>query len=161
MNDNKVGFTIGKFAPFHKGHEFLIETALKDMDEFYIVVYDTPEFNINIDTKVNWLTKKFPNVHILKAFDSPKQYGLDEASVKIQMEYLSNIIKDIPVNYFYSSEPYGKYVAQYLNIENVVVDKDRVNYPISAGMIRNNIEKYKNFLDVNICDDLVKTNKKC
>ena len=48
MCDKKVGFTIGKFAPFHKGHEYLIETALKDMDEFYVVVYDTPELNIKI-----------------------------------------------------------------------------------------------------------------
>ncbi len=37
----KIGFTIGKFAPLHKGHQFLIETAMKEMDEFYIVVYDT------------------------------------------------------------------------------------------------------------------------
>lgn len=150
----KIGFTIGKFAPFHKGHEFLIETGLKDMDEFHVVIYDTPQFNIDINTKADWITKKFPKVKILKAFDSPKQYGLDEQSVRIQMEYLSEIVKDIPVNHFYSSEEYGKCVAEYLNIENVVVDKERVNYPISAEMIRNDIEKYKNFLDVSICNDL-------
>lgn len=154
MNYKKIGFTIGKFAPFHKGHEFLIETALKDMDEFYVIVYDTPSYNIDINTKIKWITEKFPNVKILKAFDSPKQYGLDEQSVKIQMEYLSEIIKDVPVNYFYSSEEYGKCVAEYLNIENVEVDKERVNYPISARMIRSNTEKYKKFLDVNICNDL-------
>ena len=155
MEDKKIGFTIGKFAPFHKGHEFLIETGLKDMDEFYVVVYDTPQFNININTKIGWITRKFPNVKILKAFDSPKQYGLDEQSVKIQMEYLSKILNDIPVNYFYSSEDYGKCVGQYLNIKNVLVDKERVNYPISARMIRNNLERYKRFLDVNICNELI------
>lgn len=153
MSNIKIGFTIGKFAPFHKGHEYLIETALKDMDEFYVVVYDTPEFNIDINTKIKWITKKFPNVQILKAFNSPKQYGLDEASVKIQMEYLSKILKNIPVNYFYSSEPYGKYVADYLNIKNVLVDKDRKKYPISARMIRNNVEKYKNFISKEIIED--------
>ena len=26
----KRGFTIGKFAPFHKGHEYVIKTALKE-----------------------------------------------------------------------------------------------------------------------------------
>ena len=40
MNE-KIGFTIGKFAPFHKGHEYLIETALKEMDKVVVVVYDT------------------------------------------------------------------------------------------------------------------------
>lgn len=144
--NKKIGFTIGKFAPFHKGHEYLIETALKEMDEFYVVVYDTPQFNIDIETKTKVIQKRFPNVKIIKAFNSPKEYGLDEQSVNIQMGYLSKIIKDIPVNYFYSSEEYGKYVAQYLDIKNVVVDKERVKYPISATMIRNNMEKYKNYI---------------
>ena len=28
-----IGFTIGKFAPLHKGHQYLIEKALEEMDE--------------------------------------------------------------------------------------------------------------------------------
>ena len=58
----KRGFTIGKFAPFHKGHEYVIKTALKDMDEFYVIVYDTPQFNIDIEAKVKWIKDEFPNV---------------------------------------------------------------------------------------------------
>lgn len=134
----KIGFTIGKFAPFHKGHAYLIETALKEMDEFYIVVYDTPQFNIDIQSKINYITKKFPTVKIIKAFNSPKQIGLDEESVRIQMEYLSKLIKDIKVGYFYSSEDYGKYVAEYLNIENRIVDKERIAFPISGTKLRKN-----------------------
>ena len=136
MCSKKIGFTIGKFAPFHKGHAYLIETALKEMDEFYVVVYDTPQFNIDIDTKINWITKKFPNVKILKAYDSPKQIGLDEKSVEVQMNYLSGIVKGIDVGYFYSSEDYGKYVANYLNIKNRLVDKERIVYPISGTKLR-------------------------
>ena len=67
----KRGFTIGKFAPFHKGHQYLIEKALKKMDEFYVVVYDTPQFDIDIETKIKWIKNVFPNVKILKAFNSP------------------------------------------------------------------------------------------
>ena len=136
MISKKIGFTIGKFAPFHKGHAYLIETAMKEMDEFYVVVYDTPQFNINIDTKIDWITKKFPNVKILKAFDSPKQIGLDDKSVEVQMKYLSEIIKGIDVGYFYSSEDYGKCVADYLKIENRVVDKERTVFPISGTKLR-------------------------
>ena len=155
MCDKKVGFTIGKFAPFHKGHEYLIDTALKDMDEFYVVVYDTPELNIDISKKIKWIKDKFPDVNIIKAFNSPKQYGIDEESVKIQMEYLSEIIKNIDVGYFYSSEEYGNYVAQYLNIKNVIVDKNRVNCPINAEMIRSDLEKYKKFLNKQVWNDLI------
>ena len=34
----KIGFTIGKFAPLHKGHQYLIETALKEMEDRKSVV---------------------------------------------------------------------------------------------------------------------------
>lgn len=131
-----VGFTIGKFAPFHEGHEFLIRTALNNMDKFYVVIYDTPQFDIEMETKINWIKSKFPDVEILKAYDSPKKYGLDEDSVKIQMEYLEKIVKGLPLTHFYSSEDYGEYVAKWLNIKNVVVDKERIHYNISGSMLR-------------------------
>ena len=141
MSEEKIGFTIGKFAPFHKGHAYLIDTALKEMDKFYIVVYDTPQFNISMVEKLNVLKQKYPNIKLIEAYNSPKQIGLDSQSVEIQMKYLSNLIKDIKPTHFYSSEDYGEYVAKYLNIENRIVDKERIKYPISATMIRNG--KYK------------------
>ncbi len=150
----KIGFTIGKFAPFHKGHEFLIETALKEMDEFYIVVYDTPQFGIQIETKIKWIKERFPGVEIIEAYNSPKQYGLDKQSIDIQMKYLSNIIKDIEVTHFYSSEEYGKHVAKYLKINNVIVDKGRLNYNISAKKIRSNVNKYKKYLNMQVYKDI-------
>lgn len=146
----KIGFTIGKFAPFHKGHEFLIKKAIEEMDEFYIVIYDTPEYGLDIKTKEKWIKDRFPSAKILYAYNSPKQYGLDEKSVKIQMEYLSKIISGIPVNYFYSSEEYGKCVAKFLNINNVEVDKKRKNYPISATLLREDVNKYKEYINPNV-----------
>lgn len=152
----KVGFTIGKFAPFHKGHEYLIQTALKESDEFYVVIYDTDVTDISIEKRAKWITDKFSDVKIIYAYDSPKQYGLDDESVKIQMEYLTKKIDGIPVNCFFSSEPYGEKVAEYLNIENKVVDISRQHVPISAGLIRNDIEKHKMFLDEKIYKEIIK-----
>lgn len=154
MNDKKIGFTIGKFAPLHKGHQFLIETALKEMDEFYVVVYETDKININIEKRAEWIKTLYPNVNILYAEKPPMQYGIDEESVKIQMEYLSKIIKDIKLTHFYSSEVYGKYVAEYLNIENRQIDKERINYNISATKILKNIEQSKEWVDEIVYNDL-------
>jgi HTH-type transcriptional repressor of NAD biosynthesis genes len=36
----KRGLTLGKFAPLHKGHQLLIETALSEMDEVLAIIYD-------------------------------------------------------------------------------------------------------------------------
>ena len=152
----KVGFTIGKFAPFHKGHEYLIETALKESDELYVVIYDTDVTDISVEKRAKWITDRFNDVKIIYAYDSPKQYGLDDESVKIQMEYLTKQIDGIPVNCFFSSEPYGEKVAQYLNIENRIVDMSRQQVPINAGLIRNDIEKHKMFLDEKIYKEIIK-----
>ena len=152
----KVGFTIGKFAPFHKGHEYLIETALKESDELYVVIYDTDVTDISVEKRAKWITDRFNDVKIIYAYDSPKQYGLDDESVKIQMEYLTKKIDGIPVNCFFSSVPYGEKVAQYLNIENRIVDMSRQQVPISAGLIRNDIEKHKMFLDEKIYKEIIK-----
>lgn len=109
---------------------------------------------IDIDKKINWIKKDFKNVKILKAYNSPKQYGLDEKSVEIQMKYLSNIIKGKNVTHFYSSEQYGKYVAEYLKIENVLVDPSRKLYNIHASDIRKDIEKYKAFITEEVYNDI-------
>ena len=52
-----IGFTIGKFAPLHKGHEELIEKGLKENDEFYILINDTKVTNVPIEVRAKWLEK--------------------------------------------------------------------------------------------------------
>lgn len=152
----KIGFTIGKFAPLHKGHQYLIEKALSQMDEFYIVIYSTDVINIPIDVRANWIKKLYPTIKILYAPNPPKQYGLDEKSVQIQMEYLRKIIADNPFTHFYSSEEYGKYIAKNLNIEEVIIDKQRIQNPISGTEIRNNPEQQGIFLDKIVYEDMKK-----
>lgn len=154
MSNKKVGFTIGKFAPLHKGHQFLIETGIKEMDKFYVVIYDTDIIDINVEKRANWIKKLYPNINIIYAYNSPKQYGLDKKSVDIQMQYLSKLIKDVPVTHFYSSELYGEKVAEYLNIENRIVDLKRENIPISATKIRENYSQNSNYLESFILGDI-------
>ena len=156
--EEKIGFTIGKFAPLHKGHQYLIETALKEMDKFYIVIYETDVINIPIQTRANWIKKLYPQVEILYAYHPPKQYGLDEKSVKIQMDYLLPIIQKLNCTHFYSSEKYGEKVAKYLNIIDRRVDEKREIIPIRATNIRENLEKNKEKIEDFIIKDIEKWN---
>ena len=143
----KIGFTIGKFAPLHKGHQYLIEKGIKEMDKFYVVVYETDVIDIPIEQRAKWIKDIYPEVHILLAKNPPSQYGLDEKSVKIQMDYLKSILKDIPVTHFYNSEPYGKFVARDLNIEEVQVDRKREKYAITGTKIRKNVKENKAYVE--------------
>ena len=151
---NKVGFTIGKFAPLHKGHQYLIETAIKEMDEVYVIVYETDLIDIPVEKRAKWINNLYPNVNVIIAKNPPKQYGLDEESVKIQTDYLRKIMKGIKGTHFFSSEEYGKYVARDLNVENRVVDYKRDNVPISASKVRTDFKLYANFVDDIVYKDL-------
>ena len=150
----KIGFTIGKFAPFHKGHQYLIETALNEMDKVIVIVYETDLIDTPIEKRAEWIKNMYPKVEIRFAKNPPSKYGLDEQSVQIQMSYLSKIIEDIKPTHFYSSEPYGKYVAEYLNIIDRKVDEERKKVPIHASSLRTNLEENKNWISNNIYEEL-------
>ena len=92
--DLKIGFTIGKFAPFHKGHQFLIETALKEVDKMIVVVYDTDLIDIPSEHRAEWIKRLYPNVEIKFAHNPPKQEEWEKESVNIQMKYISKIKKE-------------------------------------------------------------------
>ena len=150
----KIGFTIGKFAPLHKGHQYLIEKGLKEMDKLYVIIYETKVIPIPIETRANWIKQIYPDVNIIYAKNPPSQYGLDEESVKIQTDYLKEMVKGIEVTHFYNSEPYGKFVARDLHIQEVLVDRKREKYPISGTDIRKGIKDNQNFLEKIVYKDL-------
>ena len=159
--DLKVGFTIGKFAPFHKGHQFLIETALKEVDKMIVVVYDTDLINIPSEHRAMWIKDLYPNVEIKFAHNPPTQYGLDDDSVNIQMQYLSKIMQDEKPTHFYSSEKYGACVAEYMDLIDRRVDNERLNVPIRATEVRADIDANKSWIEKNVYEDCkkVKFNK--
>ena len=153
MENKKIGFTIGKFAPFHKGHQFLLETALKEMDKMIVVVYDTDLIDIKTEERAKWIKELYPNVEIKFAHNPPKQYGLDDDSVKIQMDYLSKIMEGEIVTHFYSSEKYGECVAKYMNLVDRRVDSERKAVPVRATEIRENLEENRKWIENTVYND--------
>ncbi len=153
----KTGLIFGKFAPLHRGHQFVIETALKEMDKVIVVIYDRPEItDLPLKMRVNWLKKLYPQVEIIEALDSPKEYGREPERIRQQTDYLVKKIF-VPVTHVYSNEWYGGEVAKVLGAKNRLVDVGRKKFPVSGTLIRSNIEKYKKFLDPLVYKDLIKS----
>ena len=148
----KIGFTIGKFAPFHKGHEALINQAFSEMDEVYILINNTDVTNISLEERAKWIKEIYPKANIILGKEPPKKYGMDEESIKIQTDYLKQVFKNIPVTHFYSSEEYGKYVARDLKVVDRRIEK---NIPISATKIRDNIKENREYLEENIYNKII------
>ncbi|MDZ7902667.1 MAG: adenylyltransferase/cytidyltransferase family protein, partial [Rheinheimera sp.] len=49
----KRGLTLGKFAPFHRGHQLLIETALAETDEVVVLIYATDVIEVPLQVRAN------------------------------------------------------------------------------------------------------------
>ena len=110
----KIGFTIGKFAPLHKGHQLLIETALREMDKFYVIVYDTDLINIKVDNRAKWIKDLYPNVEILIANNSI--ITTTENTIKIDEKSSKSIIEKQNgyISVESSKNQYTKFIIKYI-----------------------------------------------
>ena len=154
-NEHKIGLTLGKFAPFHKGHQFVFETAMKEVDELIVLIYDDPIINIPLATRAAWIRKIYPNITVIEGVNSPNDNGYTPEIMKIQEDYVSSILGNRNISHFYSSEPYGEHMSKSLTALNRQVDVSRISVPISATEIRKNPYENKEFLDPTVYRDLV------
>jgi NadR type nicotinamide-nucleotide adenylyltransferase len=159
MTASRIGLTLGKFAPLHQGHQFLIETALAEVDRLIVVIYDSPEVTtVPLTVRANWIRQLYPMVEVLEAWDGPNQVG-DTAEIKgLQERYILGLLAHHQIgaiSHFYSSEFYGEHMSQALGAQNRVVDQARIQVPVSATRIRNDPYQQRAFLDQVVYRDLI------
>lgn len=150
------GLTLGKFAPLHKGHQFVIESALAEMDEVSVIIYDAPETtSIPLNVRSSWIRKLYPQVRIIEAWDGPTEVG-DEPKIKNKHEkYIIENLKISGITHFYSSEFYGEHMSIALGASNRLVDPDRNIIPISGTEIRENSFLHRDYISPIVYQDLI------
>lgn len=152
----KTGFVVGKFVPFHKGHEFLIRTALEQCDTVVVLSYTSDNHGFGAIARKTAIIKTFASEiasNKLKVFAGdfeddldirshfmPSDDAIDFIHRSFCAEFLLTI-KYTPTHVF-TSESYGDCFAAFLsgkfnqNITHVCVDLERKTFPVSATMIR-------------------------
>mgnify|MGYP000179075984 CR=1 FL=1 len=150
------GLTLGKFTPLHKGHQLVIETALAEMDEVSVIIYDAPEITrVPLSIRSNWIQKLYPQVRVIEAWDGPTEVG-DTPEIKRNHEkYIIEQLKISGVTHFYSSEFYGEHMSLALGAVNRQVDPSRRTVPISGVKIRENPYFYRQYLSPLVYQDLI------
>lgn len=144
----KVGLTLGKFAPLHRGHQLMIETALAQVDRLIIMIYGCDEQPlVSLTERVQWLQALYPSVEVLPAPDGPKETGYTSAIMRAQEDFILKILAGRKVTHFFSSEPYGEHVSCALGAVDVRVDMPRQIVPISATRIRQDWNLAQQYLD--------------
>lgn len=151
-----VGLTLGKFAPLHKGHEYMIRLACEEMDQVIIVIYDSPlTTTIPLTVRANWIRRLFPEAEVIEAWDGPADIGDTPEIRKMQEDYILTLLGGRAVTHFYSSEFYGEHMSAALGAVNRQVDANREQVPISATMVRESPYQYKPYVDDVVYKDLI------
>ena len=154
--NSKCGLTLGKYAPLHKGHQFVIETAILETDKVVVMIYDSPEVtNIPLAVRANWLRSIYPSVEVIEAWNGPSQTGLTPEIKKMHEDYIIKQLAGRKITHFYSSEFYGDHVSKSLVAINRLVDCERNTLPISATQIRENAYACHSYLHPLVYRDLI------
>ncbi|GAA3411413.1 AAA family ATPase [Paenibacillus hodogayensis] len=151
-----VGLTLGKFAPFHKGHQLLVETALAETDRVIVIIYDCPEtISIPLPVRAGWIRRLYPDVEVLEAWDGPTETGYTPEIMRMQEQYVLKLLDGRKVTHFYSSERYGEHMSEALGAVDRRVDPARIAVPVSGTAVRRAPYEHRSFLDPIVYRDLV------
>jgi HTH-type transcriptional regulator, transcriptional repressor of NAD biosynthesis genes len=145
-SQNQCGVIIGKFMPFHKGHEFLITTARKQVQHLTVLVCTIKSEPLDGWLRYAWVKETFPDLDVRHVTDENPQFPHEH---RFFWEIWRNTIqKNTPSNLdtLFTSELYGEKLAETLGIKHVLVDLERKNVPISATIIRQNPQQHWEFL---------------
>lgn len=135
------GLVIGKFYPPHRGHKFLIDSALAQVDYVDVVVCARAHQSISGELRLKWLQEIHPAAHV-RVIDDP---GEDDNS-KFWAEYVVHLLGARP-NVVFSSEDYGDELARYLGCRHVKVDPSRVHVAVSGSAIRSSPLQHWEYLE--------------
>ena len=153
--NKKIGAFVGKFYPPHVGHLSVVDNAVKDLDEIYIIISKNDIRNNDImskqkfeylsaETIQDWFKKHYKNNPKVKVeiFDEtglkPYPKDVDKWSERFKKQFPNINVKIADSGY---REFNQKYFPEY---EFYEIDREII--PIHSTMIRNNIDDCLNYI---------------
>lgn len=146
MRIKTSGMVLGKFLPLHKGHVYLIEFALRFVDELTVVVGTLKDEPISGKVRFDWVKEMFPQVNVVHLQDeNPQQPEEHPDFWDIWKTSLERILPKQP-DYVFASESYGQPLAKILNADFIPCDESRSLVPISGTEIRKNPYLHRDYI---------------
>ena len=132
------GLVIGKFYPFHAGHQALVRAATSTCERVTVEVMAHTVESIPVEVRVGWVQAEHPTARVVAApddhdvdFDSPEVWDLHMAVIESHL--------DGPVDAVFTSDAYGREMARRLGATWVQVDPGRAATPISGTAVRHDV----------------------
>ncbi|MBO9201051.1 MULTISPECIES: AAA family ATPase [Niastella] len=138
------GFVFGKFLPFHKGHEAMISFALSKCDFLSVLVCASDKETVSGELRKGWIEKTFPaqrnmDVRVLdyKESELPNSSVSSTDVSRIWASLFKKLFPDYSL--VVTSEQYGYYLAEFMEIQHLPFDIPKKLVPVSATHIRNDL----------------------
>jgi HTH-type transcriptional regulator, transcriptional repressor of NAD biosynthesis genes len=133
-----TGMILGKFMPVHKGHQFLIDFALQQVEQLTIIVGTLAEEPIPGQLRYEWVKELYPTANVQHCTDENPQYPHEHADFwNIWVASIRKLMPHGP-DVVFTSEEYGDELASRLGARHILCDLSRSNVPVSATRIREN-----------------------
>ena len=137
-------FVFGKFLPFHKGHEAMINFAAGRCDLLTVLVCCSNLETVSVSERKNWLVDTFydrPNIVVqIFEYDEDVLPNTSTTSADVSKVWAAAFKVLFPdYTTVVTSEGYGSLVAGYMGIEHMSFDVGRRLFPVSGTQIRKDI----------------------
>jgi HTH-type transcriptional regulator, transcriptional repressor of NAD biosynthesis genes len=152
----KLGLVVGKFAPPHKGHQLVIDTALENCDRVIVLVYGNPDFpDMPSHARADWIRAAYSSNLDLEVF-VPQGAPPNDADDFVQREFVRLWLEErkfVP-NMVFGSEEYIAGFAAHIKAIPFVVDFERLRVPTSGTEVRKIWKAYRASRDVILLEQL-------
>lgn len=162
----KIGLTMGKFMPLHKGHELLLETAVTNCDYLRVMVGitgPTSPWTARAHVVRSFLGSFNPENRFCTLPDYLEQSEMDQFKTDRHgtvvegrfwsrwLDVNAEALADVDV--VFTSDRYGAEVARRIEAEWFPVDPDREVHPICSTNIRNGLgwDQVSDFAKMEFC----------
>lgn len=134
----KNGLVFGKFMPFHRGHEFLINAARRQCEHLTVLVCSVANDPIPGWLRYSWVKNTFPDLDVRHVTDENPQSPAAHKSFRDI--WAATILRNTPagLDVLFSSQQSGFELAHTLGIAHVMIDPERLSVPISSRQILEN-----------------------
>jgi len=121
---------VGKFLPYHKGHQFLLEQAAALCDRLSAVICVAPNDPFTAESRVAWISGTIPTANITLVLDVPP-FGFYE-------EWAKRLVALVGVpELLVTSERYGQRLCEAIpGCRHHMVDLERCTFPVSGSAVR-------------------------
>ena len=122
MSRGTTALVVGKFAPLHVGHQFLIETAMRTADRVVVLCSSNPDFTFaDSATRASWIRELYPEVTTVVPVEAPANDSPDA----VHQDFTSVLLtkRRISIDYVITGEDYGDSLAKRLSAKHIRIER--------------------------------------